>query len=176
MKNVEIKARTVNTPNIINFLLLNGGVFRGMDFQRDTYFNVPQGRLKLRDGNIEKALISYNRPNQSGPKVSDYVLHQCPENIDTLRKCLTHSLGVLVDVKKMRAIFYVKNVKIHLDQIDELGQFVEIEARDETDTVPEAVLLEQCQYFMQKFNVKEEDLIQVSYSDMLLNHKRLSAS
>ena len=63
MKNVEIKARTVNTPNIINFLLLNGGVFRGMDFQRDTYFNVPQGRLKLRDGNIEKALISYNRPN-----------------------------------------------------------------------------------------------------------------
>ena len=76
----------------------------------------------------------------------------------------------------MRAIFYVKNVKIHLDQIDELGQFVEIEARDETDTVPEAVLLEQCQYFMQKFNVKEEDLIQVSYSDMLLNHKRLSAS
>ena len=168
MKNIEIKARTTKHTFIREVLHAMPSVFKGTDYQRDTYFNVPQGRLKLRDGNIEKALISYNRNDQAGPKKSDYRLHHCSDP-ETLRECLTHSLGVLVDVKKVREIYYVDQVKVHLDVIDGLGQFVEIEVRDETDQADEQMMLVVCRFFMAQFGIDQSDLIENSYSDMLLN-------
>ena len=69
--NIEIKARTSNPDKIRALLLANNAEFKGIDEQTDTYFNVPAGRLKLRQGNIENALIYYTRINQAGPKQSD---------------------------------------------------------------------------------------------------------
>lgn len=168
MKNIEIKARTTNHVYIRNILSRLGASFKGTDRQRDTYFNTPNGRLKLRHGNIETTLVSYSRSDQAGPKRSNYHLYQCKDP-DNLRKCLTQSLGILIDVNKSREIYFLENVKIHLDTVDDLGTFVEIEARDETDLVSDEKLLQQCQSLMLDFGIKDSDLIENSYSDMLYN-------
>ena len=65
--NVEIKAKCRDSNRVRNYLLNNGAAYKGTDEQTDTYFNVPNGRLKLREGNIENNLIFYDRGNQAGP-------------------------------------------------------------------------------------------------------------
>ncbi len=72
--NIELKARTMRADRIRGYLLQHGADFKGIDQQTDTYFNVPRGRLKLREGNIENTLIYYERPDQSAPKQSDCTL------------------------------------------------------------------------------------------------------
>ena len=74
--NVEIKARCADPEQVRAVLRQRNASFAGLDRQVDTYFRAPQGRLKLREGNIENALIYYHRPNQAGPKTSDVLLHQ----------------------------------------------------------------------------------------------------
>ena len=65
--NIEIKARCFHPQKVEAFLRSHHALFIGLDHQKDTYFNVPSGRLKLRQGNIENSLIFYDRPNQDGP-------------------------------------------------------------------------------------------------------------
>ena len=72
--NVEIKAKCPNPESVRTALRRRNARFAGMDHQVDTYFRVPQGRLKLRQGNIENNLIAYRRPEHSGPKTSDVAL------------------------------------------------------------------------------------------------------
>jgi predicted adenylyl cyclase CyaB len=86
----------------------------------------------------------------------------------SLKAVLSRALGVLVVVDKHREIHFVDNVKIHLDEVDGLGTFLEIEAIDADGSRSEAELQAQCEAFMADFGVKEGDLLDVSYSDMLL--------
>ena len=72
--NVEIKAKCTEVDAIRKYLLSKNAEFKGVDEQTDTYFNVANGRLKLREGNIENNLISYSRSNQAGPKNSHFRL------------------------------------------------------------------------------------------------------
>lgn len=163
--NIEIKARCAN-PEVVRTVLRNQHArFAGLDHQIDTYFRVPSGRLKLRQGNIENALIAYQRPDQAGPKTSDVALAQVA-NGDDLRNVLERSLGVLVTVDKQREIYYVENVKLHIDQVQGLGGFVEIEAAGQP--AERDKLLEQCREYRKLFNIREENLIEKSYSDLLL--------
>ncbi|MFT5647501.1 MAG: adenylate cyclase class 2, partial [Aureispira sp.] len=67
-KNVEIKAKCADIKVLEKILLEHQADYKGLDHQIDTYFNVPNGRLKLREGNIENALIHYDRGNQAKPK------------------------------------------------------------------------------------------------------------
>ncbi len=164
--NIEIKARTNKTDQIRKFLLKNGADYKGIDVQTDTYFNVPTGRLKLRQGNIENSLIFYNRANTSGPKQSDFDLHVV-EYGDTLKSILSKAMGVKIIVKKSREIYYIENVKFHLDTLEGLGQFVEIEATNKAIDLPVEKLREQCSFYMNEFGINEEDLVPSSYSDML---------
>jgi predicted adenylyl cyclase CyaB len=127
---------------------------------------VPHGRLKLREGNIENNLIYYERKNQAGPKQSDFNLIPV-ENPVALKDILSSALGIKVIVKKKREIYYIDNVKFHIDQVDGLGAFVEIEASNKTMELPIEKLQEQCTYYMKAFEIKEEDLVINSYSDML---------
>lgn len=168
--NIEIKARC-RAPEAIRAVLSNRQAkFVGEDHQIDTYYQVNQGRLKLREGNIENNLIHYNRTNQAGPKRSDVTLYQSTPG-STLKALLKSALGVKVVVDKVRAIYFIENVKFHLDQVKGLGDFVEIEAIDVDGNIGEAKLLEQCRHYMDLFKIKAEDLIEVSYSDMLLAQK-----
>jgi len=150
-------------------LLAQQAEFKGVDEQTDTYFQVPNGRLKLREGRIENNLIQYNRPNQAGPKNSDFKLVKVPDAAG-LKTALAASLGIKVIVQKKREIYFIGNVKFHIDEVPGLGSFMEIEAGNigTGAGLGQPELLEQCRHYMQQLGIRNEDLIQVSYSDMLL--------
>lgn len=164
--NVEIKAKCQDQDNVRRILKNNNAIFKGTDHQIDTYFVVPNGRLKLRQGSIENNLIHYNRPNQSGPKTSEVSLYACPESED-LHQVLSKALGVKVVVDKKREIYFINNVKFHLDNVEKLGTFVEIEAIDTDGSISAQRLHEQCTFYLNLFGVDEKDLITHSYSDLL---------
>jgi len=169
--NIEIKAKCFHPEKVEAFLLSNSARFIGLDHQKDTYFIVPAGRLKLRQGNIENSLIFYNRPDQEGPKQSDFSLSKVTDGAAT-EQLLEKALGIKVVVEKHRKIFFIDNVKFHLDEVPGLGSFVEIEAgnlSDPSKTIDD--LKAQCDFYMQAFEVAEADLIHHSYSDMLLAKK-----
>ena len=165
--NVEIKAKCSDASFIRNYLLSGGADFKGVDEQTDTYFNVANGRLKLREGNIENNLIFYERTNQAGPKQSHFNLVKV-EDAKGLKEVLTKSNGVKIVVHKKREIYYIDNVKFHIDEVPGLGSFIEIEAGNVTADLSQAQLKEQCDFYLKELGVKEEDLIELSYSDMLI--------
>ncbi len=164
--NVEIKARCDDPGPIRAVLRERGARFVGEDHQIDTYFNVPRGRLKLREGAIEHALIFYERTNQSGPKRSDVWLYR-PEADPALKALLTAALGVRIIVDKRREICFIDNVKFHIDRVEGLGAFVEIEAIDEDGSIGEEALRAQCEAYLRLFRISPEDLVALSYSDLL---------
>ncbi|GJM31061.1 MAG: hypothetical protein DHS20C18_00620 [Saprospiraceae bacterium] len=142
----------------------------GQDHQVDTYFKVPNGRLKLREGNIENNLIHYHRGNQAGPKRSEVTLHAV-SNTSSLKATLEAGNGILTIVDKLREIYFIDNVKFHIDEVKSLGTFIEIEAIDLDGTLGEIKIRKQCEHYLQAFDIKDENLIEVSYSDMLLTGK-----
>jgi adenylate cyclase class 2 len=166
--NIEIKARTNNALEIRQYLLANKAAFKGIDSQTDTYFNTSKGRLKLREGNIENNLIYYEREDKSGPKQSNFNLLKVPDP-KALKDMLAAAVGIKVAVKKEREIYFINNVKFHLDTLQELGSFVEIEASNKDAPSSVEQLNEQCTFYMKAFGIKDKDLINISYSDMLLN-------
>ena len=172
IRNVEIKARSHDLNKIRNILQALGSDCKGVDHQIDTYFRVQDGRLKLRQGNIENALIFYRRPDQSGPKQSDVLLYPTEDGGVTLLSMLEASIGIYVQVDKMREIHFIGNVKFHLDEVKGLGTFVEIEAIDEDGSIGTEQLLSQCQHYLQQFEIRDSELLQDSYSDQLLRQFR----
>ncbi len=165
--NVEIKAVCSDPGFARNYLKDHHALYKGTDTQIDTYVKVPAGRMKLRQGNIENSLIHYDRPNQAGPKDSQVTMMQVT-NGDELKAVLSKALGVLVEVKKEREIYFIDNVKFHIDNVPHLGSFVEIEAIDADGSMGKDRLLEQCDYYIAALGIKREDLLHQSYSDMLM--------
>ncbi|ULQ57480.1 class IV adenylate cyclase [Flavihumibacter rivuli] len=168
--NIEIKAKTNNLGQIRNWLQTNNAEFRGTDRQKDTYFKVPYGRLKLREGNIENNLIYYQRRETTGLKQSDFQLSPVGDSV-SLKNILDSALGILIEVEKSREIYYIGNVKFHLDEVPGLGHFVEIEASNKEISLVVDDLRSQCSFYMQSFGISEQDLIAASYSDMMLNNR-----
>jgi adenylate cyclase class 2 len=165
--NVEIKALSNDPTFVRNYLLSHNADFRGVDEQTDTYFNVPNGRLKLREGAIENNLIFYERTDQAGPKSSHFHLVQVEDN-KAMKEVLTASLGVKVVVQKKREIYYIRNVKFHIDEVPGLGSFVEIEAGNISADLSQPELKEQCDFYLKELKIAYDDLVEISYSDMLL--------
>ncbi|MEM8892701.1 MAG: class IV adenylate cyclase, partial [Bacteroidota bacterium] len=159
--NIEIKARTERTDEIRQILHDKGADAKGTDHQTDTYFNCENGRLKLRQGNIEYSLIHYLRENQAGPKASQVSLYR-PQPDPNLKEVLVAAYGIWKEVVKAREIFFIENVKFHLDTVEKLGTFVEIEAIDRDGSIGEEKLLLQCEHYMELFGIKEEDLLSTS--------------
>lgn len=166
--NVEIKARCANQEAIRSYLKEHAADFKGSDHQVDTYFNVPNGRLKLREGEIENNLIHYERPDGEGPKQSRITLYS-PQPKSSLKDVLTNALGVMVVVDKVREIYYIENVKFHVDTVEGLGTFMEIEAIDSDGSIGKDKLNEQCRHYLSEMDIKEQDLVSGSYSDLLLS-------
>ncbi|MGB3798506.1 MAG: class IV adenylate cyclase [Lewinella sp.] len=165
---VEIKARTQDHDRLRHLLTAEGADFRGTDHQIDRYFRVHEGRLKLRIGNIERSLIFYQRPDQTGPKdssVSLTVLKTEKEAV-SLSDTLERALGVWITVDKEREIYFIDNVKFHLDTVAGLGTFVEIEAIGESET-ERKTLRKQVDHYRSLFDLADEDLLAISYSDLL---------
>jgi adenylate cyclase class 2 len=167
--NVEIKAKSNHHEKLREILQWNWADFKWADHQIDTYFQVNSGRLKLREWIIENHLIHYERHNQEWPKQSHVTLFSSDPK-SSLKDILTKSLGILVVVDKQREIYFIDNVKFHIDTVANLGTFMEIEAIDNDGSIGLNKLQEQCNYYMKLLNISEEDLISVSYSDLLLQN------
>lgn len=165
--NIEFKASTNNLAAAETLLQQHNPLFIGEDHQIDTYFNVPVGRLKLREGNIENALIHYEREDTAGAKSSHVLLyrHQ-PDKV--LKEMLIKTLGVKAVVDKRRKIYFINNVKFHFDTVNGLGTFVEVEAIDKDGTIGKEKLQSQCDGYAALFNIAAADFCAFSYSDMIL--------
>jgi|SRR2546423_144288 len=168
--NFEFKARCAQILQLENLLLKYKPEFIGQDRQTDTYFNVPNGRMKLREGLIENALIHYERANTSGAKQSHILLYAHQPDAQ-LKEILTKALGVKVVIDKLRKIYFIDNVKFHFDEVNGLGTFVEVEAIDKKGNIGIEKLKDQCNSYAQLFNVRKDDYIAESYSDLLLAKK-----
>jgi predicted adenylyl cyclase CyaB len=169
-QNVEIKAYCSNQDKIRVILLERNADFKGTDHQIDTYFKSNNGKLKLREGNIENYLIFYEREEKAGPKESKVTLYK-NEPGSNLKQILEKSIGNLVTVDKNREIYFIDNIKFHLDVVEGLGTFVEIEARDPDGTIGLERLQDQCREYLSLFEISTEDLLEVSYSDLLLKRQ-----
>ncbi len=166
--NVEVKARCLSPEAVLARLRELGAVEQGVDHQVDTYFRARSGRLKLRTGNIENYLIHYERPDSAGPKPSVVTLHPTrPADASALGEVLTSALGELVVVGKQRHILWIGDVKFHVDRVQGLGSFVEIEALDRTGDLGEERLQAECDRYVGLLGITESDLEGRSYSDLL---------
>jgi adenylate cyclase class 2 len=166
--NIEFKAKAINIKQLEEKLLTLHPVFKGEDHQIDTYFNVSQGRLKLREGNIENALIYYERADTADAKQSNVMLYQHQPS-DALKDILIEVHGIKVVVDKKRRIHFVDNVKFHFDEVRSLGTFVEVEAIDKDGGIGVEKLKEQCDFYFDFFELHNDDYINYSYSDLLLS-------
>lgn len=167
--NIEIKARCPDPELIARILRANSAEHKGRDHQVDTYFAAKTGRLKLREGNIENNLIYYCRNNVSGPKKSEVVLYPAGKN-PGLKNILRKVLGIKTIVDKQRDIYFIDNVKFHIDRVKDLGDFVEIEAIGEAGQ--EETLNKQCRFYMDLLMIHEDNLIGQSYSDLLMENNK----
>lgn len=171
-KNIEFKARCNNPDRIRNLLSQMNADYRGKDHQIDVYFNVLDGRLKLRKGNIESSLIYYKRTDQAGPKQADVNLVEVDrKDASDLESLLETALGIKVIVDKQRDIYFIDNVKFHVDFVKGLGDFIEVEAIDKQGDIGIDRLRRQCEEYMIILGVEPEDLVSKSYCDLLLEKK-----
>jgi adenylate cyclase, class 2 len=165
--NYEFKAIARDPWQLEQKLLGLNPDYRGEDHQVDTYFNVPEGRLKLREGNIENTLIYYLRPDIAGAKQSNILLYRCGPD-KSLKDILVAALGVKVRVDKIRKIYFIDNVKFHFDNVSGLGTFVEVEAIDADGNIGLEKLREQCSRYSSFFSIDSSDYIDRSYSDLMI--------
>lgn len=165
--NIEFKASTNKLSELEILLQQYNPLFIGEDHQVDTYFNIPSGRLKLREGNIENTLIHYEREDTAGAKASRVLLyHHKPDK--ALKDILIKTLGIKAVVDKRRKIYFIDNVKFHFDTVDGLGTFVEVEAIDKDGSIDKDKLQQQCDTYAGLFKITQADYCSESYSDMIL--------
>jgi predicted adenylyl cyclase CyaB len=142
-----------------------GAEDRGTLHQRDTYFEVPRGRLKLREETDRATLIAYERPDLTDNRESRYHLVEVPDP-GALRAALESVLGIAIVVTKARRLFVHEGVRIHLDRVEGLGEFIELEgvAADGEDPARFTALLDDLRASL---GVRDEDLAGESYADLL---------
>ena len=164
--NIEIKARCDDLELFKSRVLQLPVTFEGEDFQTDTFFKVPQGRLKLRESSLYgNKLIPYLRPDQDGPKQSDYELIPISDP-QKIKDILNKILGIKGEVRKRRQIYIFENVRIHLDKVERLGNFIEFEAVIDDEKQLE-FNNEKIQWLLKFFNIDSTHLIEAAYIDLM---------
>ena len=164
--NIEIKARARDFEEIKSRAEKLSDTAVDVIPQEDIFFNVPQGRLKLRILAPDNGqLIYYTRPDQEGPKRSDYHIAYSADP-DNLKRVLELSYGVRGIVKKTRYLYLVGQTRVHLDDVSGLGHFIELEVvmRDEQS---DAEGQEIAEGLMASLGVERSDLLEGAYMDML---------
>ncbi|XP_031622809.1 uncharacterized protein LOC116340453 isoform X2 [Contarinia nasturtii] len=167
-RNIEIKARIANDAEFERrvetakkLTNTNGEILS----QRDVFYKVCSGRLKLRTENGKAMLIQYARPDVSGPKLSEFDV-LAVEDADKLDRMLSNSVGVIGEVKKSRYLFLLDQTRIHLDKVEGLGTFLEFEVclRPE-QTIEDGTQI--ANDLINKFEIGESDLMTGAYMDEL---------
>ena len=165
-RNVEVKARALDPEEIRRRAeSLADGPVRVLN-QEDVFFRAADGRLKLRsfpDGHGE--LIFYRRPDAAGPKTSEYFIHRT-DDPNSLRGLLERALGIRGVVRKRRLLYLVGSTRIHVDEVEGLGSFVELEvvlAEGQPAGVGEAMASE----LLGKLGISADDCLAGAYIDIL---------
>jgi predicted adenylyl cyclase CyaB len=134
--------------------------------QEDTFFNTSQGRLKLRVLLGEKGqLIYYTRPDQEGPKRSDYHISYTADPAN-LKRVLELAYGIRGVVRKTRYLYLVGQTRVHLDDVEGLGQFMELEVvmrEGQSDAEGQAI----AEGLLERLGVEKRDLLEGAYMDLL---------
>lgn len=186
MTNFEFKARLREASQVQSVMQQRGAEVISIMRQTDTYFHAAQGRLKLREisflpttnpANAPRAeLIFYQRADEAGVKRSDYMIAPVV-NAEGMRVLLQVALGVRVAVEKRRDLYLLgyfskphessaPHIRVHLDQVESLGSFVEVEAVMGAGISAQQAQAE-AQNLLEAFGVLPPDLIDGSYSDLL---------
>jgi predicted adenylyl cyclase CyaB len=163
--NVELKARYPDHDQAQRILRELGARPGGTERQIDTYFEVKNGRLKLREiEGRDSELIYYRRVEDGSRRECRYLLYRHPP-CETLKELLASALEVLCTVRKTREVYHLGEVKFNLDDVVDLGRFIEFEVRADASGVEGAQkkLVE----LRGRFGVGEEQVVLCSYSDMV---------
>lgn len=162
---VNVKARYANLKMAEQLLLSNGAHFVGEDIQVDTFYQVHVGKMKLREGTIENLITHYLREIVNGEwQTRVFVYEKFPP--EELKKKLLGHLPVLSQVRKTRRIFFIGNVKFHLDRFDNGDSFVEIEAIDKLGTLGVDHIRRQADEFSKLLSIQSHDILTQSYVDL----------
>ena len=173
-RNIEIKARIDSVEALLPRALAVAGGTPERIQQDDTFFPVPQGRLKLRqfdDGSAE--LIHYHRADSTDAKASDYVRVPVPDPA-ALREALTRALGHLGRVRKQRLLLLAGATRIHLDRVEGLGDFMELEvvlAEGQSDAEGQRI----ADTLMAELGLADAERIAGAYMDLLIAGGKASA-
>jgi predicted adenylyl cyclase CyaB len=163
--NIEIKARARNFEALRSSAEKLSNTPVQVIPQKDIFFNTAEGRLKLRILADHAELIYYTRPDQEGPKRSDYQIARSddPEN---LKRVLELAYGLRGEVRKTRYLYLVGQTRVHLDDVEGLGQFIELEVvmrEDQSDAEGQKI----AEDLMSALGVEKNDLIDGAYMDLL---------
>ena len=166
-RNIEIKARIDSIEAVLPRAQAIAHTEPELIVQDDTFFKVPQGRLKLRefaDGSAE--LIHYHRPDHGDTRASDYVRVPVPDPA-ALREALARACGIAGRVRKQRWLLLAGATRIHLDRVEGLGDFMELEVvlvEGQTDAEGSAV----AEALMRALGLAGAERIAGAYLDLLL--------
>ena len=168
MRNIEVKARIDDFEKAEAVATSIAGQAHARVNQVDTYFNIPGGRLKLREERgtgTQSELIFYSRADRASPRPSDYLIVKV-DSPDELKRLLADALGIKAVVRKERTVYLHENTRIHLDSIDGLGSFIEFEA-----LLPEGKDEDKgrmtVEGLMKAFSIQNVDLVECSYCDLI---------
>jgi predicted adenylyl cyclase CyaB len=164
--NVEIKAVVADLPALRERVERISGIPGEEIYQEDTFFVVPQGRLKLRVFSLERGeLIYYERTDARDPKPSHYLISRTSEP-ESLLDLLAASLGIAGHVRKHRTLYMIGNTRVHLDEVEHLGTYMELEvvlAAGESPKDGE----ETARKLMDELHIDPFDLVRGAYVDLI---------
>jgi predicted adenylyl cyclase CyaB len=164
--NIEIKARVNDFNRLMHTAEQMSDTPRGVIPQEDTFFNCPNGRIKLRELNPQLGqLVYYQRQDVTGPKHSEYKIFETDDPAG-LKLILGEAFGVRGVISKVRYLYMVGQTRIHLDDVAGLGKFMELEVvllPDQTDEQGQAI----AEDLMRKLGILAVDLIDGAYMDMM---------
>lgn len=165
-RNVEIKARLTDPQRTAALAAALADTGPEEIIQDDTFFACSTGRLKLREFDPQRGeLIFYRRSDLSGPKESYYLI-STTDSPASLRRLLTEACGQVGRVRKQRTLYLSGRTRIHLDRVEGLGDFVELEVvleADEPSAAGEAV----ARQLMQRLEISPVQLVEGAYLDLL---------
>lgn len=171
LRNIELKARLRDRSAAMRVCDELGAALQGDLWQRDTCFPVPEGRFKMREVEPgEDYLVFYRRADRAGARGCDYTIE--PVN-RSLRAVLCEALGTLAVVEKVRTLYLWHNVRIHLDRVVDLGDFIEFEAVLD-DAHDDADGFAKLAHLKEAFGIFEDDIEAGSYLDLVLARTRIS--
>jgi adenylate cyclase, class 2 len=164
---VELKAGDADPDRSLGVCRAIGAEEHGFLDQRDTYFQVAHGRLKLREEGTGAQLIAYERPDLAAQRESGYRIVAVAD-AEGLKETLAAALGVIATIVKTRRLFLWEGVRIHLDRVRGLGEFIEFEAVIGDGALDPGSAGRRVEELRRAFGIEDDHLIGESYCDLAI--------